>query len=148
MSVADPIRILILDSNRYHSLLIERTLSEVVPSSMVARFNSGTEVVRELLATHYDVAILSLEGIERPVDLVQAARLARPDIKLVVAGLPETPRRVVTAIQTLVDSYSRWDTDPGAPVPEPIIRAIEAACGVSSGVVDVAEVIAEPSLVS
>ena len=102
--MADPVRILILDRNRYRSLLIERTTSEIIPSSMAARFNSGTEVVRELLATHYDVAMLNLEDLERPVDMVAAARLARPGIKLLVVGLPETPKRVIAAIQPLADT--------------------------------------------
>ncbi|MCD6248876.1 MAG: hypothetical protein J7J98_00920 [candidate division Zixibacteria bacterium] len=139
--MTDPVRILILDCNRYRALLIERIVSEIVSSSMVARFSSGAEVVRELLATHYDIAILSLEGIERPYDLVQAIRLARQDVKLVVAGLPEMPKRVVTAIEALVDSYSSWGTDPGTPIPAPVYRAIEAACEVSHEVVDEARVI-------
>ena len=132
--MTDPGRILILDRNRYRLLLTERAVAEIAPASMIARFDSGAEVVRELLTTRCDVAILSLEGIERPVDMVQAARLARPDIKLIVSGLPETPKRVVQAVQPLVDSYLSWDSDPGAQLPESIRRAIETACGVRSGV--------------
>ena len=145
--MTDPVRILILDRNRYRSLLVNRAVSEIAPLSVVARFDSGAEVVRELLSTRHEVAILSLEGIERPADLVQAARLARPDIALVVVGLRETPKRVVIAIRSLADSYLCWDDDPAAPLPEPILRAIAAAGGVASVAAGPDAAVEEPILV-
>ena len=142
--MAAPVRILILDRNRYRSHLTERTISEIVPSPMIARFNLGTEVVRELLTTHHDIAILNLEGVERPVDMARAVRLARPDIKLIVVGLPETPKRVVAAMQSLADSFL---CDRNAMLSESLGRAIEAAFELSSGVTRQPVAIDQPVLV-
>lgn len=139
-----PVRILILDRNRYRSLMIERTVSLIVPDSMIARFSTGTDVVRELLSTRYDVAILSLEGIDRPVDMVQAIRLVRTQLKLLTIGLPETPKRVIAALKPIVDSYLRWDVDPGAAIPQPVYRAIEVACGSDSGVDEQVAAVEDP----
>ncbi len=134
--MAAPLRILILDRNRYRSLMIERTVSRITPDSMIARFSSGTDVVRELLSTHYDIAILGLEGVERPVDMVQAIRLVRSEVKLLTIGLPETPKRVIAAIKPMVDTYLPWDVDPGTAIPQPICRAIEEASGVDPRVAE------------
>lgn len=143
-----PVRILVLDRNRYRSLMIERTVTQIAPDAMVARFSSGTDVVRELISTHYDVAILSLDGIERPVDMMQAIQMSRPDVKLLVVGLPETPKRVISAIEPTVESYLSWETDSGTLIPNSIYRVIEKACGIGSGLNGEAVAAEESALIS
>lgn len=118
------LRILLLDQSRYQAMLIERMLAEVVESPVVARFESGTAAVRELLVTHYDIAIMNIDYLERPVDLVQAARLARPAMSLIVVGAKETPHKVAAAIESVPNCQACWTGDPAARLPQAIRYAI------------------------
>ena len=54
-------RILILEANRYHALLIERELATRFPAAVLAKFESDAAALEELRRTHYDVAIVDTE---------------------------------------------------------------------------------------
>ena len=98
-------RLLILDRNRYRALLTERAVSEVMSEAIVTRLKTDAEATRELMDSAYDVAIINLDHVERPIETVRLARSRWPDIKLFVIGRPETSKRIVGSIEPLVDLF-------------------------------------------
>lgn len=52
------LRILLLDANRYHALLVERELSACLPASVVSVFHSRDAAVDELTSNPYDATII------------------------------------------------------------------------------------------
>lgn len=52
------LRILLLDANRYHALLVERELSDSLPASVVSVFHGGEAATEELANNPYDVLIV------------------------------------------------------------------------------------------
>ena len=52
------LRILLLDFNRYHALLMEREISDRMPASVVSVFHSADAAIEELTNNPYDAAII------------------------------------------------------------------------------------------
>ncbi len=58
MSVQSRLRILLIEPNRYHSLLMERELTKEIPLAVVVKLESGSAGLEELYRAGYDVVIL------------------------------------------------------------------------------------------
>ncbi|MDZ4723492.1 MAG: histidine kinase dimerization/phospho-acceptor domain-containing protein [candidate division Zixibacteria bacterium] len=69
-------RILVLENNRYHSLLMERELSKRYPEWVVSFFTSANAALEELTLAHYDVCVASISllgnRLDTMVDVVSA----------------------------------------------------------------------------
>lgn len=145
----DRLRVLLLERNRYRSLLITRALLEMSGSAVIARFESGTEVVRELLSTAYDIAITNINGVAgRAEDFVRAVRVARRGTILIALGGKETPKAVASEIESIADRYLVWPEDPSGLLPDEFRRTIRTVGRFDSAVDLPDEVTADPVLIA
>lgn len=102
----DRMRILLLEANRYYSLLHERTLAEHFTSAVVARFSSGPAALEELQGAVYDVAVLACDaGTDFDLELFWQARESNSNIVLVAIGSADTPPAMVAAAREWSDEY-------------------------------------------
>ncbi len=84
------LRVLLLEPNRYLSLLMEREISSVFRSAVMARFDQEDAAVEELGRTSYDVAVVDLEqAADDHGDLLADIREACPQIVLIAVGSQE-----------------------------------------------------------
>jgi len=83
------LRVLLFEPNRYLSLLMEREISGMFKSAVMARFDSEDAAVEELSRTRYDVAVVDVEQAgDLHGDLLAEMREACPQIVL-IAVVPQ-----------------------------------------------------------
>lgn len=88
------LRVLLLEPNRYLSLLMEREIAGLYRSAVTARYDDENAAVEELGRTRYDVAVVDIERLaESYGDLLADIREACPQIVLVVVA----PQRLIDA---------------------------------------------------
>ena len=135
------VRILLLESNRYRSLMIARALQDEFGSAVVARFESEADARRQLMSFAYDVAIINTEAIAgRPVHFLQTVSLAQRRLALIALGRPETPQSVVGALESVVDEYLVWRDGMAEAIPDAVRSAVR-----TSGLREIlADISAEP----
>lgn len=81
------LRILLLEANRYHALLVEREFSDSLPSSVVSVFHSAEAAREELANNPYDALIVddaTAGGVE--ADYVDAVRSCNDRLIVVVVS--------------------------------------------------------------
>ncbi|MCP4683941.1 MAG: hypothetical protein GY867_00700 [bacterium] len=81
------LRVLLLEPSRYFSLLMEREISGMFKSAVVARFESEGSAVEELGRTRYDIAVVDVEQATGEYgDLLADIRESCPQIVLIAVG--------------------------------------------------------------
>lgn len=105
-----PCRVLLLEPNRFHALLISRTLAECATPTVLTQIESPSDALRELTNAHYHVLIVSCE-IEHGncEEFLRYVRGFAPEIFIVaLSSESECERRTSPRIH-LADHYVTRD---------------------------------------
>jgi signal transduction histidine kinase len=122
ISVLYRLRILLVESNRYQALLIERALSGRFPSAVTARFSSSADAISELRRASYDVVIADADSINGdPEELLYAARSGNSSIILIVFG----PSTISASLRATVNSWAERYVETDNHLPERLPDVIE-----------------------
>lgn len=99
-------RILLLETNRYHALLHERALAEHFSSAIVARFSSAVAALEELQGVVYDVAVIACDAdADFDAEMFWQARESNSSIVVVAIGSADTPAALAAAAREWSDHY-------------------------------------------
>lgn len=83
------IRILIADTNRYHSLLLEREIHRRFETGVTATFRTNREALAELKRNKYDAAVIDCSlAFECETNLYRAIREETEQLPIVLTGAP------------------------------------------------------------
>lgn len=111
-SVLYRLRILLLEANRYRSLLIDRELSRRYTTAILTRFADVGDALRELRTNTYDVAVIDLESVlDRTESFLVSIRETNPNIVLVGFGPTDMSAVQRHAVELWADSYLVSDDD-------------------------------------
>ncbi len=85
------LRILLMEDNKYHSLLIKRELTESYPQAVLSVFQSAAFAFDELQRNNYRVAIIDFNPAwSEGVDFIRKLHQEKPSLKIVVLALNDT----------------------------------------------------------
>jgi hypothetical protein len=100
--IMDRTRILMLETNRYRALLLQRALADKFPDSILAKFDRAEDVVEEMTRSVYAVVIVNLDALSavETEQLQTAFRDHRPSVVMLLVS-PETSRQNLKILGTV-----------------------------------------------
>ena len=99
-------RILLLENNRFHALLIKRELLEKYPQSTVADFRTAGAALEELKQNRYDVAVVDYDSNGcREMAFLNKVRKTDERLALILLAAADTDRLSERALRAGVSEF-------------------------------------------
>jgi DNA-binding NarL/FixJ family response regulator len=93
-------RILLLEDNKYHALLIKRELAEKFPQTVLAGFQSAEFARDELLRNNYEIVLIDYNpSWQKGLEYIRRLHREVPDLKIILLASADTNHLSAKALE-------------------------------------------------